>query len=103
MHFHVLLDYGSQNKTSGISKNVDFVLALNKAHVLALNTAHVLRLNKADVLALNKAQAFGRLQKGGRPSAAHPFVVFFVSAVNTGHMLVLRQKRCAFVESQDIW
>ena len=65
------------------------VLALSKAHVLALNTAHVLRLNKADVLALNKAHvlrlntktcpvftantkeaAFGRLHKGGRPSAA---------------------------------
>ena len=57
--------------------------------VLAANTAHVLRLNKADVLALNKAHvlrlntkicpvftantkeaAFGRLHKGGRPSAA---------------------------------
>ena len=68
---------------------VSFVLALNKANVLALNTAHVLRLNKADVLALNKAHvlrlntkicpvftantkeaAFGRLHKGGRPSAA---------------------------------
>ena len=70
---------------------VSFVLALNKAHVLALNTAHVLRLNKADFLALNKAHvlrlntkicpvftantkeaAFGRLHKGGRPSAATP-------------------------------
>ena len=69
---------------------VSFVLALNKAHALALNT-HVLRLNKADVLALNKAHdirlntkicpmftastkeaAFGRLHKGGRPSAAPP-------------------------------
>ena len=68
-----------------------FVLALIKAHVLALNTAHVLRLNKADVLALNEANvlrlntkicpvftantkeaAFGRLHKGGRPSAAPP-------------------------------
>ena len=36
-------------------KDINFVLALYKAHVLALNTPHVLRLNKADVLALNKA------------------------------------------------
>ena len=68
-----------------------FVLALNKAHVLALNTADVLRLNKANVVALNKAPVlrlntkicpvftantkeadFGRLHKGGRPSAASP-------------------------------
>ncbi len=67
---------------------VSFVVALNKADVVALSTAHVLRLNKADVLALNKAHvlrlnnkicpvfrastkdaAFGRLHKGGRPSA----------------------------------
>ena len=54
MYFHVLLDSGSQNKASEISKNVNSVLALNKARVLALNTAHVLRLNQADVLALNK-------------------------------------------------
>ena len=74
------------------NKNVNFALALNRAHVLALKTAHVLRLNKADVLALNKAHvlrlntkvcpvftdntkeaAEGRLHKGGgRPSAAPP-------------------------------
>ena len=55
MYVHVLLDSGSQNKASEISKNINFVLALNKARVLGLNTAHDLRLNKADVLALNKA------------------------------------------------
>ena len=75
---------------------VSFVLALSKAHVLALNTAHVLRFNNADVLALNGAHvlrlntqifpvftAFGRLQNGGRPSAAPPVVVSFVLAVHT--------------------
>ena len=38
----------------GNSKNVTFVLLLNRAQVQALNTAHVLHLNKRDVLALNK-------------------------------------------------
>ena len=75
---------------------VSFVMALNKAHVAALNTARVLRRNEADVLALNKAHvlrlnnkilpvfrantkeaAFGRLHKGGRPSAA-PLIVIVV-------------------------
>ena len=84
MHFQRIWDSCAQNRTSEDSQNVNFVLALNKAHVLALNTAHVLRLNKADVLALNKAHvlrlnneicpvlmantkeaAFGRLLKGG--------------------------------------
>ena len=70
--------------------------------VLAANTAHVLRLNKADVLALNKAHvlrlntkicpvftantkeaAFGRLHKGGRPSAA-PLCGFLYMGLSMG-------------------
>ena len=95
-----------------------FVLALSKAHVLALNTAHALRLNKADVLALNQADvlrlntkicpvftantkeaAFGRLHKGGAAEGRPPFVVSFVLAVNTGHILVLRRKTCALLRA----
>ena len=76
-------------------KAASFALALNKAHVLALNIAHFLRLNKADALVFNKAHvlrlntkicpvfrastkeaAFGRLHKGGRPSAA-PLSLWF--------------------------
>ena len=98
---------------------VSFVLALSKAHVLALNTAHVLRLNKADVLALNKAHvlhlntkicpvltantkeaAFGRLHKGGAAFGRPPFVVSFVLAVSTGHILVLRCKTCALLRAK---
>ena len=45
---HHLQKFGDScaQDTSEVSKNVSFVLALNKAHVLALNTAHVLCLNK---------------------------------------------------------
>ena len=119
MHFHVFLDSGSQNKTSEISKNVNFVLALNIAHVLALNTAHVLRLNKADVMALNKGHvlrlntkirpvftantkeaAFGCLHKGGRGLRPPPFVVSFMLAVNTGHISVLRRTTCALLRAK---
>ena len=103
----------------GYLKNVNFVLILNKVHILALNTAHVLRLNKADTLALNKAHvlrlntkiclvftanakeaAFGRLHKGGAAFGRPPFVVSFVVAVSTGHILVLRRKTCALLRAK---
>ena len=97
------------------------VLALNTAHVLRLNKAHVLALNKAHILRLNtkicpvftantKEAAFGRLHKGGGDLRPPPFVVSFVLAVNTGHILVLRRKTgtllrpktTAIVETQDM-
>ena len=56
----------------GNGLNTAPVLRLNKADVLALNKAHVLRLNTkiCPVFTANtKEAAFGRLHKGGRPSA----------------------------------
>ena len=44
-----------------------------------------------------KEAAFGRLHKGKAAFGRHPFVVSFVLAVNTGHILVLSHG-----ESQDI-
>ena len=101
-------------------KAASFVLSLNKAHVLALNTAHVLRLSKADVLALNKAHvlrlnnkicpvfrantkeaAFGRLHKGGRPSAA-PLCGFLCDGSEHWAYLTVETQDMCLVESQDI-
>ena len=48
-------------------------IGFHKAHVLAPSTAHVLRLSTkiCPVFTANtKEAAFGRLHKGGRPSAA---------------------------------
>ena len=46
-----------------------------------------------------KEAAFGRLRKGGAAEGRPPFVVSFVLAVNTGHILVLRRKTCALLRA----
>ena len=90
-------------------KAATFVLALNTAHVLAFNTAQVLRLNMADAMARSRAHALRfnskicpvftantkETTKGGRPKA-----IFFVLAVTTGHILVLRRKTCALLRGK---
>ena len=78
-------------------------MRLNKADVLALNKAHVLHLNTkiCPVLTANtKEAAFGRLHKGGAAFGRPPFVVSFVLAVSTGHILVLRCKTCALLRAK---
>ena len=79
------------------------VLRLNKADVLAFNKTHVLHLNIkiCPVLTANtKEAAFGRLHKGRAAEGRPPFVVSFVLAVSTGHILVLRCKTCALLRAE---
>ena len=47
-----------------------------------------------------KEAAFGRLHKGGAAFGSRPFVVSFVLAVNTRHILVLRRKTCALLRAK---
>ena len=72
---------GSEQSTCPSSHHTAPVLRLNQADVLALNMAHVLRLNTEICpvfTAIIKEAAFGRLRKGGRPSAPPPPLWFLV-------------------------
>ena len=99
---------------------VSFVLALNTGHILVFRrktcallrakTFALLRRAACAVLrartyasfrANTKVAAFGRhhRRRGGlRPPP--PFVVSFVLAVSTGHILVLRRKACALLRAK---
>ena len=77
-----------------------FVLRRKTCALLRAKTSALLRRKTCALFRANtKVAAFGRHHSGaavGRP----PFVVSFVLAVNTGHLLVLRRKTCALLRAK---